>query len=123
MEKIQTNEKNGLDFNKPKTSLVITGMASEEAAAGGLPPREVCKQILDSIAEAWNSGNPWQKGKNADRYAPRLIQKRYNVPLKAAMNLVQEWLDSGLLVVECANAKTKTMGLKVCGSLAEVNLA
>jgi 5S rRNA maturation endonuclease (ribonuclease M5) len=122
IEKIQitaATEASSINLNKPKSSLVVTGMA--EATEGeGLPPREVCEQILNDIAEAWDSGRPWSntaQTRREGRYAPRNISLKFNIPPKTAAYLIELWLLNGILAIELCDRKAKVRGLKRIGTI------
>jgi hypothetical protein len=115
LEKIELTQKRsgpGIDFNKQKTSLVITGMSSDEAA-GSSPPREVCQRILDALAEAWESGHPWRSDpQTGDEYALRIISKRYEISTKAAKDLLARWVAYGVVAVDTVSSHSRKKGYK-----------
>jgi 5S rRNA maturation endonuclease (ribonuclease M5) len=115
IEKIQiTGPSEQIDLNKPKSSLVITGMA--EANANGWPSRGVCQQILNAIAEAWDSGRPWSNApqtRGEGRYAPKNISVNFNIAIQTAEHMVETWIINGVLVTEYRDRKANLRGLKV----------
>lgn len=119
IEKIQISDQTKTDLNKPKTSLVVTGLTDTNEGEG-LPPREVCEQILNDIAEAWDSGRPWSntaQTRREGRYAPRNISIKFNIPPKTAAYLIELWLMNGILSVELSDRKAKIRGLKRIGTI------
>lgn len=122
IEKINLTAPNKLDLNKQKSSLVVTGMA-EATEGDGWPPREVCQQILDAIAQAWDSDRPWSNAsqtRGEGRYAPRNISIKFNLSAKTAAHMIETWLVNGILAIEYKNRKANLRGLKPIGSIQEV---
>jgi 5S rRNA maturation endonuclease (ribonuclease M5) len=118
IEKIQitTEASEQIDLNKPKSSLVVTGMAEASAEGEGWPSREVCQQILDAIAEAWASGVPWSNAaqtRSEGRYAPEHLKVKFGIKAKTAAHMIQTWLINGVLTTATANRNSKLKGLKV----------
>lgn len=122
LEKIQITEKqHDLDFNKQRSSLVIADVTSEEESAGqSLPPREVCQQILDALAEAWKSGNPWGWSGQQANFAPVLISSRFEIPRAVAKRLLESWTAHGIVSVERVDNHNKKRGYRPLKSLSEV---
>jgi 5S rRNA maturation endonuclease (ribonuclease M5)/transposase len=122
IEKIQlTKTTETIDLNKPKSSLVVTGMA--EANANGWPSRDICQQILNAIAEAWQTGAPWSNAyqtRGEGRYAPQHISMKFGIRPRLAVEMVETWMVNGILAIETRNKNTKLRGLRVVKELAEV---
>lgn len=124
IEKIQITEASEqIDLNKPKSSLVVTGMAEASAGQEGWPSRGICQQILDAIAEAWDSGRPWSNApqtKREGRYAPRNTSVKFNVAPRIAEMMIETWIINGVLTTEYRDRKANLKGLKVVDNPAKV---
>jgi hypothetical protein len=122
LEKVVITDQAELDFNRPKTSLVITGVAnlgSEEA----MPDEDVRNAILDAIDRAWKRGSPWSDApqtRSEDRYAQKNIVRQFFVSLQVADKLICTWLQEGVLVKEAIDKRNKKYGLMVVRKSAEV---
>lgn len=91
-----------------------------ETQEGGWPPKDTCRQILDAMRDAWGKGAPWSSMPQTireGRFAPRRIQRAYGTPENVARNMVEAWLENGVLRVEQCNAHSKMKGLRVVGSI------
>jgi len=82
------------------------------------PDKQVCRDILAAIAKAWNAGMPWsskpQTAKEG-RYGKALMKERFNVAEDLAGEMIQKWLNTGVLSYEMVDARMKRYGLKVVG--------
>ncbi|AYO83599.1 AAA family ATPase [Methylobacterium brachiatum] len=103
------------------TSLVVSpaGVVEEEKAPDGGPDRQKCREILDALRRAWDSGKPWSsypQSKRDGRYMPMLLAD-FGVGAKQAVHLMEAWLANGVISVEIRNTNTKTKGLKVAAGI------
>lgn len=74
---------------------------------------ETAKAILQRIQEAWNSGAPYAKGTNSDRYAGLMLMHDFGLPRLKAAAILKGWFDNGTLASLTRDKKTKAAGLKV----------
>jgi hypothetical protein len=88
--------------------------------ASAWPDKYTCQQILDAIAEAWNSGHPWSNAsqtKKEGRYAARHVSERFPVSPKQADLMIDTWLMNAVLSVEIYDKHAKLKGLRVIGRI------
>lgn len=88
------------------------------------PPEGIQERILQAIDKAWHQKMPWSlspQTKREGRYAPKLIQKQFNVQPKIAEKMIEHWLEERVLEVETFNRNTKARGLKRVAEVAEVD--
>jgi hypothetical protein len=110
-----------LDTLDGKTSLVVECSDEPTAKArGGWPDKDTCRRILAAIGQAWQAGNPWSDSpQSRDRYAPRIMWVRFEVPAKIARDMIDKWLINKVLAVEIRDFKSKIKGLRVVGDIDE----
>jgi hypothetical protein len=115
LDKVVISDQAQLDFNRPKTSLVITGLV----APGGEnepPTDDVAKNILEAIDRAWKRGQPWSTAahmRSKGRYAAQNIVRQFFISLKVAEQLINDWVEAGILSIEQFDTRNKISGLKV----------
>lgn len=96
----------------------IGNAAATRPASSGWPDRDTCKRILVDIREAWDAGKPWSTSpQSPDRFGPRMVNVRFNIPVKIARDMLQTWLANDVLSIEIRNTDSKLKGLKVIGSI------
>jgi hypothetical protein len=84
------------------------------------PDRHTCQQILDAIAEAWNSGKPWSsapRSKTENRYAAERISEKFPVRIRQAEMMIKTWIKNEVLSTEIASSHKNLRGLKVIGKI------
>jgi hypothetical protein len=73
--------------------------------------------MFEAIQEAWNLANPLSFGKGGaiaqERYAPRVLSKKFGMPPGVVQTCIQAWIDDGLLQVETISKNLKKRGLQV----------
>lgn len=103
------------------TSLVVESIGQfKEAPAHGtvLPPTDTCRRVISAINEAWISGKPWSHSpQSPDRYAPKMMAQRFEIPIVAGRALLETWLLNDVISIELRDAHSKQRGLKVIGSI------
>jgi hypothetical protein len=113
---------------KPITAQLINGTfkhlgTTKNDDPGSWPPEGVQERILSAIDFAWHQRVPWSlspQTRKEGRYAPKLIQKQFNVHPEVAEQMILHWLEERVLVVEVYNRNTKSKGLKRVAEVAEV---
>lgn len=113
---------------KPITAQLINGTfkhlgTTKNDDPRSWPPEGVQERILSAIDHAWHQKVPWSlspQTRKEGRYAPKLIQKQFNVHPEAAEQMILHWLEERVLVVEVYNRNTKSKGLKRVAEVAEV---
>jgi hypothetical protein len=82
------------------------------------PDKETCRRILSEVNEAWISGKPWSTSpQSPDRFAPRMLHVKFDVPAKVGREMMQTWLATNVLSIETRDAHAKLKGLQVVGSI------
>lgn len=77
---------------------------------------EVIGEMFDAIDRKWNEGTPYSTAfqtRGQGRYFPAWAARKFGMPEKKVAGLVSEWLMSGFLAIEMADAKQKKSGLRV----------
>jgi hypothetical protein len=91
------------------------------APQSGWPSKDACRRILDAIAEAWNKGKPWSssyQARTTGRYAPSIMVRTFEVAsLNLAKEMIETWLENGVLAIEVYDTDSKLKGLRVIGSI------
>jgi hypothetical protein len=86
------------------------------SAGSGWPDTSMCRRVVNAIEEAWMSGKPWSHSpQSPDRYAPKMMAQRFEIPVKIARDMLEKWLLNDVLSIEIRDAHNKTKGLKVVG--------
>lgn len=102
---------------KPVTTLVpLVGTAEAVPAAAKSLTREQRVAVFEEIAKRWRAGDPFSNVANTGRhgrYLPRWISNNFETAFADACDLVQAWIDRGLIVSEIYNKRNSTRGLSV----------
>lgn len=106
------------------SSLVVADIrrASRSAGEDAWPIKDVCRRVLAFIHEEWSTGSPLAKAANlkgSGRYAPEVIARKFDLSVRVAEWMVEQWLSvrPAVLAIEMADKKSKQKGLKVVGSI------
>ena len=103
------------------SSLVVQQIGNAPAAqpkTNGWPDRDTCKRVLVDINDAWISGKPWSTSpQSPDRFGPRMMQVRFNIPVKIGRDMLQTWLANDILSIAIRDTNSKLKGLQVTGNL------
>lgn len=86
----------------------------------GLPPWEVCRDIITAIQLAWDKGVPLSlvpQSRSEGRFAPLVLSRKFPVRADGVANLLESWLSEGVLSFEKCNTHTKLKGLRVAKSI------
>jgi hypothetical protein len=84
------------------------------------PQKDTCRKIIVAIGKAWNAGKPWSsypQTRKQGRYAAAIIAQQFDVVEKVAENMIDTWLNNGILDYEMADKSTKLQGLRVIGNI------
>jgi hypothetical protein len=121
LEKVVISDQGPLDFNRPKTSLVVTGI-SGAGAEDETPTESVQKDILEAIDRAWKKGQPWSdapQSRSQNRYAATNITRQFFIHQGVAEKLIHTWIEAGILEKEVIDSRNKKYGLKVAKNAAD----
>jgi hypothetical protein len=103
------------------SSLVVGRIGTAPVAASqgnGWPDKEMCRRVISAINEAWIAGKPWSHSpQSPDRYAPKMMAQRFEIPLKIARDMLEKWLLNDAVSIEMRNSDSKLKGLKVTGGI------
>jgi hypothetical protein len=103
------------------SSLVVEQIGAPPPIAprtSGWPDRDTCRRVVNAIEEAWISGKPWSHSpQSPDRFAPKMMAQRFDIPVKVARDMLEKWLLNDVLSIEIRDAHSKQKGLKVIGSI------
>jgi hypothetical protein len=103
------------------SSLVVEQIGAPPPIAprtSGWPDRDTCRRVVNAIEEAWISGKPWSHSpQSPDRFAPKMMAQRFDIPVKVARDMLEKWLLNDVLSIEIRDAHSKQKGLKVVGSI------
>ena len=95
------------------TSVVLEPIDAQ-AAAGGWPNTNMEQRVLYAITEGWASGKPWSSSpQSGERYAPRIMDVKFQIPIKIGKEWLEKALIEGRLTNETYDTKRKIVGLKV----------
>lgn len=104
----------------PSSLVVGSIVESRKGSKAELPSRELCKRILNAVAEAWHQGQPLNhmpQAKKSGRYAPRVLCQQFNITAETVEILIMHWIDNAIVALEMFDMHAKTRGLKVLQSL------
>ncbi len=100
----------------PVTTCTVKPLTGERAQEDWLPPMIICRQMLNAIHEAWETGNPLTAAgnmKSSGRYAARVLSMQFKVEIEKVERLLTSWIDNVMISTEVVSAKSKKRGLKV----------
>jgi hypothetical protein len=101
-----------------KKSLVVERSQAPVSKKAGWPDKDTCRRILSAMDEAWRDGKPWSSvPQTGERYAPRILWVRFQVPAKVGREMIETWLINEVITVEIRDFKTKVKGLQVTGGI------
>ena len=95
-------------------SLVIDWTQDETASRW--PPRDTLRRMQMMIQAAFEAGQPLSmtpQTRKAGRYAPVRLSKQFDVAADVVSEVVQAWLDNGVVANRRASSNTKMYGLEV----------
>lgn len=99
-----------------RTSLVLD--RADAPPRDNWPPKETLRRVLFAIEEAWLEGKPFSSAPQIrDRYAPRVMHVRFDIPMKVAKEILEKWLINRVVSMEIVNSHNKLKGLKVIDHL------
>ncbi len=102
-------------------SLVVDRIGDAPPArpqGSGWPDKDMCRRVISAINEAWITGKPWSHSpQSPDRFAPKMMAQRFEIPMKIARDMLEKWLLNDVLSIEIRDAHNKQKGLKVVGSI------
>jgi hypothetical protein len=103
------------------SSLVVDRIGAAPVAksqGSGWPDKDMCRRVVSAINEAWITGKPWSHSpQSPDRFAPKMMTQRFEIPNKIARDMLDKWLLNDVLSIEIRDAHSKQKGLKVVGSI------
>jgi hypothetical protein len=103
------------------SSLVVDRIGNAPPAqprGSGWPDKDVCRRVLADLNDAWTVGKPWSVSpQSQDRYGPRLMNVRFDIPAKIAREMLQTWLANDVLSNDIRDPHTKSKGLHLVGSI------
>jgi hypothetical protein len=72
------------------------------------------REVLKEVDRRFNEGSPFSHAPQAGpRWLGNYLMRQYRMTKRAASELIQDWLNNGIVSIEECNRKTKLMGLKV----------
>jgi hypothetical protein len=96
----------------PDDSVGVFEPVELEQAADAL--ENVKPRALYEINEYWTEQAPLSKAsQSGDRYLPNFLRDRFSVPPRIGKQWMADWLDSGVLIHDCYDGKSKRYGLRV----------
>ena len=97
-------------------STLVPIRLDEPEGAEGLITRDLIRQAFGLMADAWSSGKPLSskpQTRRHGRFAPAIFASRVGGAAEAWEVLLMAWLDTGCIVYEVFDKKTKASGLRV----------
>jgi len=76
------------------------------------PDRDICRQILAAIDEAWSKGRPWCYARNSSRCAIPVIMKRWQLKREIVDDILLTWTTNGVIAEEVCDAKNHLSGYR-----------
>ena len=99
------------------TSLVIDWTAREaDDGLSSWPPRAILRAMQWAIHAAFEKGEPLSmepRSKTSGRYAAGRLAHQFELRSKVVFDVLQVWLDQGVIEVAMTNSHTKLRGLEV----------
>lgn len=105
-----------------RTSLCLDKADAPPGPGNGWPAKDVCRRILEAIADAWGKGRPWSpayQSRSEGRYGPAVMVRSFEEVggLELAKEMIEVWLQNEVLAYETYDLHTKAKGLRVIGSI------
>ena len=96
------------------SSLVLEPTDEEPKREPGMawPDRDICRQILAAIDEAWSKGRPWCFARNTSRSAITNITKRWRLTQETVEDILATWTANGVVTEEVCDAKNHISGYR-----------
>lgn len=92
----------------------IEGDADTARASEKTLSFEQCREVLKEVQRRFDEGNPFSHAPQSKaRYLGRYLAGTHGLSLKAAADLIADWISNGVLAIEMASRKTKLVGLVV----------
>ena len=102
---------------EPQASLVIDWDVVQEAdSRASWPPRAILRAMQWAIHAAFEKGEPLSMApqtKNTGRYASSRLANQFELRSKVVHEIIQTWLDNGVIEVSVVSSRLKLRGLEV----------
>jgi hypothetical protein len=112
-------ELRGGESPEPMTVELVGGRFQE--ADGRIDvSKDTARKMLTTLKEAWADGRPLSlapQTKVEGRFAPRVLQMKFQVPPQATAQLIEQWIMNDVVKVEMLSTHSRVKGLRVVGSI------